>query len=88
MYHLPKNIQFLSVCHNAKIPIPYLASMILKTRSSPNPTLFPLNKRVSLLMLQHPRIIRMQEKVEEMAVEAQKKEGLVAEVAFQLNLNG
>lgn len=30
VYHLPQNIQCLSVCHNAKILIPYLVSMIFK----------------------------------------------------------
>lgn len=50
MYHFPQNLQCLSAWHNAKVLIHYLASMILKERSSLNSALSS-NQVVSLLTL-------------------------------------
>lgn len=84
----PENSQGLSAWHNAKVLIHYLASVILKERSSLNPTLSS-NQVVSLLTLQTLlRMIRRQKKVEAVAARTQKREGFTEEVAFQLSLNG
>lgn len=52
--HLPQNSQCPSVGHNAKIPIPYLASMSLKRRSSLNPAHFPPIKLTASLIPSTP----------------------------------
>lgn len=88
MYHFPENRRCFSAWHNAEVLIHYLASVILKERSSLNPTLSS-NQVVSLLTLKALlRMIRRQEKVEAEAARTQKREGFTEEVAFQLSLNG